>query len=377
MDFTLSAEQQMLSDSVARFIQNEYDFDSRTQLVAAGGGDAANWRTFAENGWLAVSSPEEHGGFGGSAIETAIISEQFGRGLVIEPWLGSAVLATQLLLASGDAAVQADWMPGLGDGSRRLAAAWSEKEARGLPHVVATRADDAGRLTGRKTLVLGGVGADAYLVTARVAGDVEARDGIALFLVEAGAPGLTVTPTSLQDGSVAAMLTFDGAPARRLAGDGLAAIEQALAHAICALCAELVGGMERAIEISADYLRTRKQFGVTIGSFQSLQHRMAEMVSELELARSMLFAALASLENDDAADRGPVLSGAKSLITGTARSVCGQAIQLHGGIGMTEECAIGHYFKRAIVADTLFGGRTLHDAVCAEAVRAEPQGLAA
>ncbi len=371
MDFTLTAEQQMLSDSVARFIQNEYDFETRTRLVAAGDDDAANWRTFAENGWLAVSSPEELGGFGGSPIETAIISEQFGRGLVIEPWLGCAVLATQLLLASGDTAAQAEWMPGLCDGSRRLAVAWSEKEARGVPHVVAVRADGDARLTGRKTLVLGGVGADAYLVTARVDGEIDARGGIGLFLVKAGAQGLQVTPTPLQDGSAVAALTLDAVAARRLAGDGLAALEQALAHAVCALCAELVGGMERAIEISAEYLRTRQQFGVTIGSFQSLQHRIADMSAEMELARSMLFAALASLENDDPADRGPVLSGAKALIVSAARSICGQAIQLHGGIGMTEECAIGHYFKRAIVADALFGGRTLHDAICAEALQAE------
>jgi len=360
MDFTLTAEQQMLGDSVARFVQNEYDFETRTKIVASGeGGLPANWRIFAENGWLAASCPEEFGGFGGGAIEAAIIAEQFGRALIIEPWLGCAVLATQTLLASEDAAVKADWLPALAEGGGRLAIAWSEAGSRGMPHIVETRAaaeGDTVRLTGGKTLVLGGAGADAFLVSAREAG------GIGLFLVDADAAGLTVTPAPLHDGSIAATLSLDGVPARRLAGDGLAALETGLAHAICALCAELVGGMERAIEISADYLRTRKQFGVTIGSFQSLQHRIADMAAEKELARSMLFAALASIENDDAARRASALSGAKLLVADAARSVCAQAIQLHGGIGMTEECAVGHYFKRAVVAEALFGGRTVHEA---------------
>lgn len=381
MDFTLDTEQQMLSDSVARFIQNDYDFEARMKLVAArSGGSAAIWQTFAENGWLAVSCPEAFGGFGGSVIETAIISEQFGRALVIEPWLGCAVLGIQTLLASHDDAAKADWLPGLCDGSRRIAVAWSEAAARGAPQVVATRAEGAGdtlRLHGTKTLVLGGVGADAYLVSVRLTGPMDARDGIALCIVEAGASGLSITPTPLHDGSVAATVTMDGVIARRLKGDGLSALEAGLGHAICALCAELVGAMERAIEIAADYLRTRKQFGVTIGSFQSLQHRIADMSAELELARSMLFAALASYENDDAGLRIATLAGAKALITGAARSVCGQAIQLHGGIGMTEECAVGHYFKRAVVADALLGGRIVQERICTASLLGELAGASA
>lgn len=376
MDFALTTEQQMLADSVARFVQNDYGFEARTRMVADGtGGDAAIWRSFAENGWLAVACPEEHGGFGGGVIETAIISEQLGRGLVIDPWLGSAVLATQTLLASADDAVRAEWLPVLCDGSRRMAVAWSEAEARGVPHVVATRAD-GDRLSGCKTLVLGGVGADAWLVSARTTGAIDDRAGIALFLVEAGAEGLTVTPTSFHDGSLAATLTFDNVAARRLDGDGLVALEQGVAQGICALCAELVGAMEQAIAITADYLRTRKQFGVVIGSFQSLQHRIADMNAELELARSMLFVALAAVENDSA-ELARTLSGAKALITGAARSVCGQAIQLHGGIGMTEELAVGHYFKRAVVADALFGGKTLHERACAASLQRELAGTAA
>ncbi|HZG33867.1 MAG TPA: acyl-CoA dehydrogenase, partial [Sphingopyxis sp.] len=246
--------------------------------------------------------------------------------------------------------------------------AWSENSSRGLPEIVATRAERAGdgwRVSGEKTLVLGAGGADAWLVSARDG------DDIALFLIGADATGVSLVSTPLHDGSAAATMFFEDAPARRVEGDGLAALREGLSHAILALCAELVGAMERSIEISAEYLRTRKQFGVTIGSFQSLQHRIADMTAERELARSMLLALLSSFENDDASTRARMVGGAKAFVTGAARNVCGQGIQLHGGMGMTEECAIGHYFKRAVVADLLFGGRTLHETAGAEALRTE------
>lgn len=370
MDFTFSTEQQMLSDSIERFLQNDYDFESRARRVAAGnGGDAATWQFFADNGWLAAACPEQLGGFGGGVIENAIIAGQFGRALVIEPWLGCAVLATQTLLATEDNALKAELLPSLCDGSKRLALAWSEEEARGVPYIVGTRvhnADQDTRLNGRKTLVLGAAGADSYIVSARESGELAERSGIALFLVDGQAQGLFVDPTPLHDGTTAATLTLKNVPARRLDGDGLVALEAGLAHAICAMSAELVGAMERSIEMSADYLKTRKQFGVPLGSFQSLQHRIADMAAELELARSMLFAALASHDHDFGDGRMAVLAGAKSLITSAARNVCGQAIQLHGGIGMTEEYAIGHFFKRAVVADALLGGRILQDRICAK-----------
>ncbi len=373
MDFTLSDEQQMLSDSVARFVQNDYDFEARARRLAGGEG-GGQWQVFADNGWLGAAFPEDMGGFGGGVIETAIISEQLGRALVLEPWTGSAVLAAQTLRATGDAEAIAAWIPALCDGSRRLALAWSESGSRGVPEIVATLAEGEGpdwSISGEKTLVLGAEGADAFVVSAR------AGDDIALFLVEAGTAGVSVVRTPLHDGSPAGTLRLERAAARRLGGDGGAALREGLSHGVLALCSELVGAMERAIEITADYLRTRKQFGVAIGSFQSLQHRIADMAAEMELARSMLFALLSSFENDDPATRQRLVHGAKALITGAARNVCGQGIQLHGGMGMTEECAVGHYFKRAVVADLLFGGRTLHETACAEALRAELAGVAA
>lgn len=367
MDYALDAEQQMLSDSVARFIENDYDFETRASRFLAGD-HTLHWRLFADNGWLGAAVPVEFGGFGGGAIETAIISQQFGRALILEPWLGSAILATQTLLATGDAAAIAAWMPSLCEGSRRLALAWSEPNSRGIPEIIATKAEPCGadwQVSGEKSLVLGAISADAFIVSAREG------DAITLFLVEAGADGLSVVSTPLHDGNSAGTLMFEQVVARRLGGEGLGALREGLTHAVLALSAELIGAMERSIEITSEYLRTRSQFGVPIGSFQSLQHRIADMAAELELARSMLFALLSSFENDDEATRARVAHGAKALITGAARNVCAQGIQLHGGMGMTEECAIGHYFKRAVVADLLLGGRTLHETAVGQALRAE------
>jgi alkylation response protein AidB-like acyl-CoA dehydrogenase len=371
VQLTLNDEQELLRDSVARFIAQHYDFERRTKLVKAGAVDA-NWRTFAENGWLAAAIPEEHGGLGGSAIESVIIGEQFGRGLVIEPYLGCAVLAAQTLLATGAQAQCSEWLPSLCDGSRRLALAYSEPASRGIPQFVTARAErtDTGyELHGRKTLVLGAMGADAYIVSARIRA---AGEGISLFLVPADAAKLSVTAVPLHDGSVAAELEFQGVQVAGVlgeAGRGLPAVRHGLAHAVLVLCAEVIGAMERTIEITADYLRSRKQFNTPLATFQALQHRMADMAAEMELARSMLFAALASFENDDATARLETLAAAKAFICGAARNVCGQGIQMHGGIGMTEEYLVGHYFKRAVVADVLLGSSALHEAACAKSLR--------
>jgi alkylation response protein AidB-like acyl-CoA dehydrogenase len=374
MQFELDTEQRLLSDSVSRFLQNGYAFETRTNLVAAGaGGSVENWRTFAEAGWLAAALPETYGGLGGSVIETAIISQQFGRSLVIEPYLGCAVLAAQTFAAAATPAQCEAWIPTLSDGSRRLALAYGEAAGRGLPEYVSTRADRRNggyRLTGRKTLVLGGPTVDLYVVSANEG--ARKTGSMSLFLVPADAAGLTVARAPLHDGRMAAELTFNdvrvdtmlGAP-----GTGLAALRHGLAHATISLCAELIGAMERTVEITAEYLRNREQFGTKLSSFQVLQHQMADMAAELELARSMLFAALAALQNDDAVRRREVLSAAKAFVSNAALNVCGRGIQLHGGIGMTEEYAVGHYFKRAVVNGVLLGANVLHEAACAAMLR--------
>ncbi|WP_027794499.1 acyl-CoA dehydrogenase family protein [Paraburkholderia acidipaludis] len=371
MNFTLTDEQQLLQDSVRRFIDKSYGFAARTALVQAGrGGSAENWQRFADNGWLAAALPESGGGLGGSVLDTALIAQQLGRGLVIDPYLGCAVLAAQTLAAAATPEQQARWLPPLASGEARFALAWCEAASNGNPAVVemqATLSGDDYLLNGRKSLVLGARGSNGYIVSARIH-EAGKPGQLALFVVDAGTPGVTERAYLLHDGSSASALEFAQVRVQAdqrlgLRADGLPALRHGLAHAVAALGAELVGAMERAIEMTAEYLKVRRQFGVPIGSFQALQHRIADMSAELEVARSMLYALLASIENDNAARRDHTVSMAKALIGRAAKYVCGQAIQLHGGIGMTEEYAVGHYFKRAVVADLLFGNSDAHDAV--------------
>ncbi|MDD2050606.1 acyl-CoA dehydrogenase family protein [Pseudomonas putida] len=376
MNFSLDYEQQMLQDSVRRFIDKDYPFQARSAQVQTGlAGSAAHWPTFAANGWLCAALPEAFGGLGGSIIDTVLIAHEFGRGLVLEPFVGSAVLAAQTLVAAATPAQLDQWVPALADGSRRLALAYSEVQSRGLPQPVQLRADavDGGyRLHGVKTLVLGGADAAVLIVSALTA------QGVSLFLVDAASSGLSRQALPLHDGSWAAQVQLDnvwvssdallGAP-----GSGLTALQHGLAHATAALCAELVGVMEKAIELTADYLKIREQFGMPIGRFQALQHRIADMAADLEMARSMLMALLDSINNDHADERQLRISQAKALIGRTAKSVCAQAIQLHGGIGTSEECSIGHYYKRAVVADLLLGHSDRHEALCADYLQATLQ----
>lgn len=368
MNFSLSSEQQMLQDSVRRFVDKEYGFEMRTALLREGASHTKTWQTFAEQGWLCAALPEVHGGLGGSITDSALIAHELGRGLVLESYSGSAVLAAQALVAAAAPAQQANWLPRLAEGSARLALAYAEGHTRGLPdgqQATVERSADGYWLSGRKTLVLGALAADAFIVSAQT------EQGCSLFLVAADSPGLNRQALPLLDGSWAAELSLEqvfvpedallGAP-----GSGLTALRQGLAHGIASLCAEMVGGMEKAIEITAEYLKVRQQFGMPIGGFQALQHRMADMAAQLELGRSALYGLLEALENPQSADVSLRVAQAKSLVGRAARYVCAQAIQLHGGIGTTEECSIGHYFKRAVVADLLLGSADSHDAWCAE-----------
>ncbi|MBD9634643.1 acyl-CoA dehydrogenase family protein [Pseudomonas sp. PDM19] len=376
MDFDLNSEQQLLQDSVRRYVDKAYGFETRNALLKGGrNGSADNWQVFADNGWLMAALPEAYGGLGGSLQETVIIAQQLGRALVLEPYLGCAVLAAQTLVAGGSEAQKARLLPQLADGSLRLALAYSEPASRGMPLPVALRGERHGggyRLHGRKSLVLGAPGADALLVSVQL-DDVP---GLSLVLLEGEFPGLDRQALPLHDGSWVEELHFDGVAIGREAllgepGQGLEALQEGLAHATVALCAELIGVMEKTLEVTAEYLKVRQQFGVAIGSFQSLQHRMADMAAELEVARSMLHAALASVANDAPQERSRTLSATKMLISRAAKFICGQGIQLHGGIGMTEEYLIGHYYKRAIVADLQLGSADSHEAACAAALQAE------
>lgn len=375
MDFTLNEVQQLLQDSVRRFIVNTYDFDKRkSMLERADMEPEAGWRLFADNGWLAASVPEAYGGLGGSVVETVLIAHELGRGLALEPYLGCAVLGPQTLLACPASARRDALLPGLMDGSRRLALAYAEPQSYGIPLPPTTQARRVAqgyRLDGVKTLVLGGQSADFFLVTAKIELSAE-QGGTALFLLPADAPGLTRRALPLHDDTCAAELTLQGVTVAQdmlvcSPHEGMARLLDGLAYGTAALCSELIGVMEKAIEITAEYLKIRKQFGVAIGSFQALQHRMADMAAEMELARSMLYALLSAITSADIQDRQLIVSQAKALIGRAAKTVCGQAIQLHGGVGMTHEYAVGHYYKRALVADILLGSSERHDAFCADA----------
>jgi alkylation response protein AidB-like acyl-CoA dehydrogenase len=345
MDFTLSPEQLLIKDSVARFASGEH-----------AGGD--HWKTFGELGWLAIGAPEDLGGFGGP-IETLLLMEQFGRGLVVAPYVSQVVFAGTLLKA----AERLDVLEALAEGTQRVAVAYEEQHARYDPSAVATSAvrdGDGYVIAGTKVRVLDPTTANTLIVSAR------AGDDVALFLVPADAPNVHRTPFSAEDGHDVADVRFDGvrvdASARLdAAGGGLALLERGLDHAVAALCAEGLGLMSLMLEATVDYAKQRQQFGVPIGSFQALQHRMAEMFSELELARSMAYFAAMTLENEtDPRARAHGISAAKVQVARSGRFVGQGAIQIHGGIGMSEEYKVGHYFKRMTMVERLLGDTTFH-----------------
>ena len=359
MDFSLSAEQEALVDSIRRFREREYDFEKRRSVIMSPTGmREAHWHTFAELGWLGAGLSEEAGGYGGGAIENALILEEFGRGLVVEPFLAH-VVATELLATLAPEAC-ADRIAMMISGEERLVLAHYEAEGRGDARYLETRAEPDGngfRLTGAKSLVTGGAHAHAFLISARDG------DGISLFLVPADAAGLTRKSYRTLDNHRVADLQLEGVVADALVGKrggAMAAIERALDHGVVALCAEAVGAMDAALWMTRDYLRTRQQFGTAIGNFQALQHRMADMLIETELSRSMLYQALAALGREDAGARAAGVSAAKVQIADAAAIVGGQAIQLHGGIGVTEEHSVSHYYRRLFVIARTFGGSDVH-----------------
>ena len=369
MDFDLNEEQRLIADNVARLMKDRYGFESRKAYRATPLGFSEDlWRQYAELGLLGVPFAEEDGGFGGGAVETMLIMEALGRALALEPYLATVVLAGGLLRRGASAEQRAALVPPIASGDLRLAFAHSERQSGWDLFDVASsaRKDGAGyRLNGEKGLVIHGDSAQKLIVSARSAGGRRERGGLGLFLVDASAPGVARRGYATQDGQRAAEITLTDVrvEAHDVVGDpeGAApAIERAVDEAIAALCAEAVGAMSEAQEITVDYLKTRKQFGVPIGSFQALQHRAADMVVALEQARSMMLLATMSAGDEDAASRGRAISAAKAQIGRSARFIGQQATQLHGGIGMTYEYKLGHLFKRMTMIDMSFGDMDAH-----------------
>ena len=363
MDFSLTEEQAALKESARRLCERDYGFERRRHQLRGDEGFSRDlWKTFADLGWLGAGLAEDDFGYGGGAVETALLQEEFGRVLVVEPYLSCAIIAARAVAALGDPAQKERLLSAIVAGEALVALAHNETGLRGDDAAVTTRAErtaDGWRLNGRKAFVLGGPSADVLLVSARTAG------GVTLFEVPADAAGLEVIAYHAVDGRrVADLVLTDLAlsDAARIGPEGgaLPGIELAIDHGVIGLMAECVGAMDAALWLTRDYLTTRKQFGVTLNTFQALQHRMADMLVETELARSMLLRGIAVLSDADPQTRRAGVSAAKVQIAEAAVKVTGEAIQMHGGIGVTEEYVVGHFYKRAVLARGLFGPIDLH-----------------
>src|SRR5438270_6669258 len=374
MDFELSDEQRLLKDSVERLTTQRYDFETRKKFMAEPDGWSREmWRQYAELGLTALPFAEDHGGIGGGPVETMIVMEAFGRALTLEPYFATVVLGGGLLRQGASAAVQGELLPKIAAGEALLSFAHIERQARYDLADIATTARKEGAgyvLNGEKSLALHGDCADKLIVSARVSGDQRAKNCIGLFLVDAKQEGVSRRGYPTMDGLRAAEVSLQNVKVAADAvigelGNAFPLIEQVADSAIAALAAEAAGAMSAMHELTVDYLKQRKQFGVPIGNFQVLQHRAGDMLIALEQARSMAMLATMMSEEQNATERRKAISAAKVQIGRSAKIVGEGAIQLHGGIGMTMEYKVGHYFKRATMIDKTFGDADHHLAVLA------------
>jgi alkylation response protein AidB-like acyl-CoA dehydrogenase len=369
MDFDYSEEQQLLADSVRKYLAREYDFEARKAIInsPAGLSDAA-WSTFAEMGLTAIPFAEEDGGFGGGAVALMAAMEACGEALVVEPLLDAIGLAGRLLSRAASPAQRGALLPGVIDGSVKLAFGYLERGRRYETAPATTRAvkdSDGWRIDGEKVVVVGAPAAQHLLVSARTGGADGDSNGVSLFLVDAGAPGVTVSAYRTVDGQRAGDVKLSGVTVGADAligaeGGAMPAIEEALDFATALLCADAIGAMQSANDATLEYLKTRKQFGMTIGTFQALQHRMVDMFVTCEQARSMAVLAACRVDTADATERKRAVSAAKIKIADAARHISQEAIQLHGGMGMTEEMKVSHTFRRLTNAAQRFGDADHH-----------------
>jgi pimeloyl-CoA dehydrogenase small subunit len=369
MDFDPTEDQRLLTESVARLLADRYAFEQRKVILKTPEGWSAElWARYAELGLLGLPIAEEHGGFGGGAVDVMLLMQAFGRHLVLEPYLASVVLGGTAVRLAGSAGQQAEVLPGVAAGTTKLAFAHAERQARyDLTDVLTTAAPRDGGfvLEGAKSVVPHGESADRLVVSARTAGARDEAEGISLFLVDGDAPGVARRGYALRDGTRAAEVSLSGVrvPASALLGErdgALPVIERVVEAGIAATAAEVVGAMEAMQAMTLDYLKTRQQFGRPIGDNQALQHRAAEMMVALEQGRSMAMLAAMMVEEPEAEDRARNISMAKVGVGQAGRFVSQNAIQLHGGIGMTEEYAVGHFFRRVMVIEHMFGDTAHH-----------------
>ena len=356
MDLSFTSEQEQLQDSAVKFASRGYSFDQyKKSLAAPGQCDPAIWKQIAEFGWIALAVPESVGGIGGSTLDIALIAEALGAGLVIEPLISGAVLPAAILAAGS--APEAT-LSALAAGDAQLAVAYAERAGRFDPthcETTATASANGWTLTGAKHCAFNAPNASQLIVSARNGKNIE------LFLVPREAKGVSLSSYAVLGGGVAADVQLDGVQVGKDAKVGdLAALEAGLDRANAVACAQALGGMKALFERTAAYLKTRKQFGVPIGTFQALQHRVVDMFVEVEQSRSLVLLAAAKADSSDAAERARAVSAAKAYVAKAAKFVGQQAVQLHGGIGVTEELDVGHYFRQLTAFGMRYGDREFH-----------------
>ncbi len=368
MDFSFTEEQTLLRNSVSKFLSENYGFETFKKVSRTEPGwRRDNWKQFAELGLLAAALPEEHGGLGGGPVETMIIMEEFGRALVVEPFASTVVVGGSFLARGGSDAQKQEWLPKIAGGETVIAFAFAEPNGRYNFADLTTTAKKQGSayvLSGQKAVVLGGPWADTLIVTARTAGSQREEKGITVFLVDKKAKGIATRDYPTVDGLRASEITFENVevPAANVIGKvdhGLGLIEYATDHAIAAHAAEAVGAMKVLLDATVEYSKTRKQFGVPIGKFQVLQHRMVDMFINYEQSSSITYMVTLKLGESDI-ERKRAASAAKVQIGKSGRFVGQSAVQIHGGMGMTDELNVGHYFKRLTMLDTLYGNVDHH-----------------
>ena len=369
MDFSFSEEQTLLKDSVQRFIQNDYTFEQRQKTIHTDiGFNEKHWSTFAELGWLALPFSEEAGGLGGTPVETMIMLEEFGKGLVVEPYIPTVILAGGLIAAGGSQGHFDGVLAEIMAGTKLAALAFVEPQARFNLADITTKAVADGEdfvLNGFKGVVINGPSADVIVVPARTSGEQRDESGITLFLVDANADGVSRRDYPTVDGLRASEVTLAnvkvaGADVLGEVGNGLALLEAAINNGILAIGAEAVGAMEVLYKTTVEYCKTREQFGQAIGKFQVLQHRMVDMFMEYEQTKSLMFMAAMRMDEGDTVEAKKAVSAFKVQVGKAGRFIGQSAIQLHGGMGMTDELNVGHYFKRLTMIDTMFGNTDHH-----------------
>ena len=369
MNFDFTEEQTMIKDSVSRFVRDEYDFDTRRKIVESDEGISREfWSMFAELGWLSVPFAEEYGGFGGTVDDIAAVMEELGKGIVVEPYASTVVVFGGLLAASDNAALKAEVIPGIIDGSCMGSLASTEAQSRYEMSDVATTAtaaDGGFNINGEKTVVANGGTADKFIVTARHSGEQFDRAGISLFLIDAAAPGVEVKSYKMMDGQSAATVTCKDVmvPAgqlRNTAGEGMDLIDQVMPQILMGLSAEALGIMATLNTATVEYSKVRQQFDTPISSFQVLQHRMVDTFMACAQTKSMLYRGLCQAGEDDSAALLKTVHALKATVARYGKLIGEEAIQIHGGIGMTDELNIGHYVKRLMMINVSFGDGDYH-----------------